>query len=1187
VADRMRRTLFGLLAAAMAGSLAIQVIAGPPRAQAASCAATAATLDAAARIANACHARVEDLSHRSERAQLFANPDGTATTEQSVVPARVHRRDGSWADVDSTLVTSGSRWVPAASTMDVALSNGGSGPFMTYATGNSTITLSWPLGALPAPIISGATAKYPNVLPGVSLWAIVTETGFRPVLEVADAASAANPRLAHVSMTVGGATPLAMPGGRVRFVDSHGYQIAASDSAMMWDSNMVAPPPPADVPGTVSPDPPTTLSALASTAQSAGDVARTAQVTLSVSGSALVLTPDVGLLTGAATVYPLFVDPAISPSQNKFAYADSANANNDLTYARVGIDPGDGRLYRSYFNFPTSQSGLSWAHTKILSAEFDAELWHSYSCDDTGAYAYSVAAISATPRMPWSGSGSRPLPGAGGDYSAGHANKGAGCSDSPQPDELMRFGADNSSFKAAVQTAANNGAGTYTIGLCACDTSGNGEATQGRWKKFYIDSRVKLIVNFDRYPTTPANLTTAAAACGSAIGTTSPTLKAQAVDPDGSDTMTASFKWQQLPSGAITTTAVSSVPANNYASLPLSLGSAADGHQYQWQVQTTDNNGLASPWTAWCTFTVDIVAPNMPTVTPTGTPLYSVCNPETIGTCTTAGGPGVPGTFTFSANGSGNVTSYKYGWTDPPTTTATVAAGASFTATLTPPRFGLNTLYVSSSNGVKTSPINAYIFLVGAPSTEAAMWPLDDFNGQNYKDKVSGTALTLAPNNPTWVSDARYVGAKAAHFQDWGYGTQAVPTFATDHSFSVTAWVRLGSILSGNMTAVGQDGVLSGSAGGFFLGLRYPSAGVTKWSFMLEAGKTDNSHGQAAYGSTNITSVDIGKWYHLTGVYDAGEKKIRLYVNGVLNQEITRTASPWKPDGPVVIGRGWWNGGNSDQWNGDIADVRLWNRAITADDLAGTDLDQAKGTPARAGILAATQVGDWDFSDVPDCGCGGPTMDLAYFSRGMYLGPGWDQVPPTAAFVSDDHNGNGAIQFNGAAYASTINPDDGLAQPVLRTDQSVTLSAWARADVMPATGTEQTVVQQGTSARSTVKVVLSGTTGKWGFGVTTPDGAGGWTWASSYANTAATTGVWTHLVAVFDKSTGQVRLYVNGDLQTQIATGAAGWYDPTASVHVGGLASTDFFVGTIDQVGLWQGVLSDREIANLYNEQSP
>src|SRR5512142_951545 len=56
---------------------------------------------AASLAAASCRGRVEVLSGRSETGQVFANPDGSSTLESSLVPARVHRSDGSWANVDT------------------------------------------------------------------------------------------------------------------------------------------------------------------------------------------------------------------------------------------------------------------------------------------------------------------------------------------------------------------------------------------------------------------------------------------------------------------------------------------------------------------------------------------------------------------------------------------------------------------------------------------------------------------------------------------------------------------------------------------------------------------------------------------------------------------------------------------------------------------------------------------------------------------------------------------------------------------------------------------------------------------------------------------------------------------------------------------------------------------------------
>ncbi len=76
---------------------------------------------------------------------------------------------------------------------------------------------------------------------------------------------------------------------------------------------------------------------------------------------------------------------------------------------------------------------------------------------------------------------------------------------------------------------------------------------------------------------------------------------------------------------------------------------------------------------------------------------------------------------------------------------------------------------------------------------------------------------------------------------------------------------------------------------------------------------------------------------------------------------------------------------------GDIGDVRLWNRAITVDDLSGTDANAANGVPAQPGILAPVQVGSWDFSGGVDCYCDN-VLDGSYFGRPMTLDAGWVDV---------------------------------------------------------------------------------------------------------------------------------------------------------------------------------------------------
>ncbi|MEU4677894.1 LamG domain-containing protein [Micromonospora sp. NPDC023737] len=1141
-----------------------------------SCPSSTADSTAASRAAAACGAKVEIMSARSEYGQGFANPDGTTTLITSASPRWVHRTDGSWADVDTTLTAVGGDGVaPRAVTTDVRFSAGGTGPLVTLTARGEKFTMAWP-GKLPAPTLEGSTARYAEVLPGVDLAMTATATGFQHVLIVKDAKAATNPALRKINFRVGGDVKArGTSDGRVGFTDTAGRQIASTASASVWDSTVDPTAAGEVLPGVAADNLRAAPSEeLISTAVRPGLSARSSQLAVGISTAGdLELTPDAAMLTSAKTVYPVFIDPAIAPAASKWAYANTMNSNWDVgKLGWVGSNPYDGVRYRTFYDFPSTSGSLTWKGTnrKILSASANIWLYHSWSCDDTWTHMYrptgGAITVSNGARMSWS---TRPLGSSAVwlDSAASHANKAGGCG-SAQPDMLVSF--TGTTLKNDVQKAANGSWSTYPVGLCACNESNEYESSQDRWKKFYTTSNTgghgapALSVTFDTVPTAPSNLSPySGVACGGVVGTTSPVLSARYNDADTADTLTATFAWKDLATGTVTQVAGPAKPAGNTGSITLPLGAATEGKKYSFQVITSDGH-YSSPWSSWCDFTINASAPPAPNVS-------SVAYPA--GT-TAHGGPGVSGDFAFSVSGTTgqDVTSYTYGWTNPPTKTVTVAAGKpSPVLQLTPPRYGLNTLYVYAKDTAGTpGPTKPHTFMVGAPSAAIVNLPLDDIRGHNWTDQVSGNALTLSNPAPTWVQDSRIVGAKSAHFDQLQSGTEAVAALDTSKSFSVAAWLKMTTIGLGNMTAIGQDGATSGGAGGLYLGARYID-GTVHWSFYMKDTSDSSSGGVHASSDGTITTADLNKWVHLTAVYDAGEKVMRLYVNGALAKESARGATPWKATGPLSIGRGWYNGGIVDPFYGDIADVRVWNRVITVDDLNGTDADAANGIPAMPGILAATEIANWDFNGGADCFCDSVT-DTAYFGRPLTLDSGWANTPPTSAFVYGGHDGNEMLELDGLAGQAKTSTR------VLRTDASLSVSAWV---YLTSAGTsDQTVVQQGGGAGSAMKLYYGDS--KWVFTISNPNGSGGLNWFGAISDAPAEINTWVHLVGTFDAGMGRVTLYVDGVPQSFKPTGATGW-DTTGPLNIGGLAVNSFLQGDIDQVRVFQGLLSAREVANIFD----
>src|SRR5580700_7538909 len=168
-----------------------------------------------------------------------ANPDGTFTVSESEQPVRAWR-DGAWVALNPDLRRdAGGRLSPAVTTWELTLSDGGDGPLAVMTVRSEQLALSWP-GRLPRPEVSGATATYRDVLPGVDLVVTVTpQGGFSDVLVVRNAAAAADPRLAHLQLrtarngprvTLNPAGVLSAGAGprRVPFV--------TADAPRMWDS---------------------------------------------------------------------------------------------------------------------------------------------------------------------------------------------------------------------------------------------------------------------------------------------------------------------------------------------------------------------------------------------------------------------------------------------------------------------------------------------------------------------------------------------------------------------------------------------------------------------------------------------------------------------------------------------------------------------------------------------------------------------------------------------------------------------------------------------------------------------------------------------------------------------------------------------------------------------------------------
>ncbi|WP_344660785.1 LamG domain-containing protein, partial [Catenulispora subtropica] len=294
------------------------------------------------------------LSLTTETGQVLVKPDGSYRYETYARPVRV-KQNGAWTAVDTTLVRRADGTVgPKAASGGAVFSGGGSGPAVTIAKGDEKISVSWP-APLPAPVLDGPAATYPNVLPGVDLVLTATDTAYSEVLVVHDATAATNPALKAVRLRVTGTdvTVRTDADGGLTALDARGREAFHAPAATMWDSTSSGE-------ASDKPSPMNQGSGKVAKLKTSAETPKAAAAKAGSSEVDVTLTAPDGALTGPGVKYPVFIDPWFtgwnsywisistkgfdstynSGSETRVGYCGWSDCNNDVfrTYFDMNID---------------------------------------------------------------------------------------------------------------------------------------------------------------------------------------------------------------------------------------------------------------------------------------------------------------------------------------------------------------------------------------------------------------------------------------------------------------------------------------------------------------------------------------------------------------------------------------------------------------------------------------------------------------------------------------------------------------------------------------------------------------------------------------------------------------------------------------------------------------------------------
>jgi hypothetical protein len=717
---------------------------------------------------------------------LTANPNGTFTLTESTAPVRA-KVGGRWRNLDASLVrNSDGTYSPTVSSQPLALSGGGSGPLATMTDGTYSLALTAPM-QLPAPVITGNTASYDSVLPGVDL--IVTAQpsgGFSEVLRIATAKAAANPALQALTFTTTtkGVTLKTAGNGAIAAVTRSGQAIFSAPASQMWDSATApspAPPSqPAIQPGRPAGLPPaaTTGQPAASTAGGPGPGAHTGPLEVRVAGGRITLAPDRQLLTGAGVVYPEYLDPnwdAAGSAASSWAYVSQQYPgqqyyDTDMTL-QVGQDP-DATSYTSYsfYTLPLP-SQVDGAVIDTAYAYFP-EVWAD-SCTASPVQLWLTGTISGN--TTWNNQPAW-------DSELGSDDVAYGWSPSDDPGGAPPSGdpgcGDNDvpyTITSTVATAAADSWPTVTVGLRASDTS-----DPTGWKQFADpdsspSGNATLSTTYADTPATPALSTSPAANCAagtSVLGNGNVALDAAASDVNGTATGNLTVTYNayadgntadtfasnptmsvSAASGTTATLLLSAADLNsavtNYGSNPANPADPNDQVTITWTATVSDGlSGVPSSPTASCTFIFSTAQPGAPQIFDSaGNP---GCNTQTY----------IAGTqynLTLKPNGTSiaatEPTSYIYQLNggNPVTVPAATSSPYSATISITPTGF-TNTLTVeAAAAGTNIGQAYSCIIDANAPGQAADQ----DLTGDGIPDLLTvGTGTNGIPAG-LWLADGQ------------------------------------------------------------------------------------------------------------------------------------------------------------------------------------------------------------------------------------------------------------------------------------------------------------------------------------------------------------------------------------------------------------------------------------------------
>lgn len=987
-----------------------------------------------------------------------AEPDGSFSTTTSALPTRMKNAAGSWTAIDPTLRRDADGSIGTTATPNaLRLSGGGSGPVITVTdTSGHAMALSLP-GNLPVPTLSGASATYAGVLPGVDL--VVTADpsgGFGEVFTLHDAAAAASAEKLRFTTKLTGLTLHQDLNGQLSAADTaSGKTVWTAPATEMWDS-ATGPAP------TVAAGSPESVPSSAATSSSdgPGTAAHKAKLPVSLDAGGLTVSGDPAQL-GGTPAWPVYLDPSWTlPYQSGGTQASSEVAQgspcdgsptwNPTHYLRVGYNDYSSCIgaYRAYYQIDTSNVLASNYIIRSATLKIN-EVWSALNSCNQGSEAISI-------------------------YTTSPINSGTDWDNKPANGQLITT--------KTINTVG--GTSPCTGGVVAGDfdvSSGIAQVRSGNWANWTFamvgnetagshsnegfNNNPSINTVYDVKPNTPSSTVaspapvrsdgTVAQGCDGNIvgwmgisnlnGQNAATLSAWASSAVSQAQLYGQFEFYDH------TTNTELFPGNQNSNtvggsggtVSVTTPALTDGHLYTWQVNA--NDGYYTSDTAhYCGFSVDEVAPANPQIAstvfpPVGSGQNSTVYNNQAGTFTLTSADGATKSGTGSPSG---LKGFNYQLDNAPSVfTALAESGTTSgtaTITLTPTNWGVHTLSVQAvDNAGNVSAKIPYTFYVPwNPATKVAPGDLNNDGVPDLLGTTSSGDLVMYPGDTDLSMTPTTLGTAATNpiLKGNGWGSYLIThrgSFSNQGVDDVWAYDPAGKGLFlvknsgtapfqnvGNVTSVTKAGVATDAYNDPYLSADSQSTACA----------TTSTGSCASYDNTDWSTVTQvlapGDLYATDPVanYDNGYSGLLTVEGGslwyyrgqgspnYLNVAVQLGTSGW--DGMTLIAPGM-VGGKPALWARDKSTGNLYQYTITFDTQGWP---KNLGTPS-SGTLVGT-AGTFTLAAYPNL-----------LSPGDLQGTGYPDL-----YAVDSHGT--LVEFPGQSTA-------GGASPLSMTGIPVTTTSWA------------------------------------------------------------------------------------------------------------------------------------------------